>query len=105
MPPTSCPAAELFISKVEADIRHFLQDHSRIDHRHNNLNREELTALSSLSVRKEITITPADKGGSIVIMDTAKYEGEIQRQLADTNIYTRLDSNPTIRVQTKIKKF
>lgn len=104
VPPTNSPAAELFIDKVETDIRQFLEDRSRIDHRQNNLSREEHIALSLLSTRKEITIKPEDKGGSIVVMDTAKYEGEIKRQLADHNVYTRLDTNPITRVLTKIKK-
>lgn len=104
IPPTTCAAAELFINRVEMDIKLFLNDQSKRDHIQNNLSQEEIAVLSSLSNKKEITIKPADKGGSIVIMDTAKYEGEIYRQLADTQIYKRLDSNPTIRVANKIKK-
>ena len=44
----------------------------------------------------DITIKPADKGGSIVIMNTADYILEAQRQLSNPQHYKILDTDPTI---------
>ena len=43
-----------------------------------------------------ITIKPADKGGSIVIMNTIDYVKEAQRQLSNQQHYKSLDKDPTI---------
>ena len=43
-----------------------------------------------------ITIKPADKGGSIVIMNTTNYVKEAQRQLSNQQHYKTLDKDPTV---------
>lgn len=68
-----------------------MHDKPIIDHTPNNLNPFEKLALASLLARRDITIKPADKGGSIVVMDTVKYERGIIRQLSDDQSYAQLD--------------
>ena len=43
----------------------------------------------------DITIKPADKGGSIVIMNTEDYIVEANRQVSNQEHYKTLDNNPT----------
>lgn len=104
MPPTSSAAAELLINRVDEDVTQFLHKSNERDHIPKNMTKEEMMALSSLAARKEITIKPADKGGSIVIMNTVQYEREILRQLADPSVYKCLETNPTSRVMNRIKQ-
>lgn len=61
-PPTSCSAVKVFINKVDCHIKSFLGDRSKIDHTPNNLTKEELEAVSSLSARRDILIKPVNKG-------------------------------------------
>ena len=44
----------------------------------------------------DITITPADKGGCIVIMSTKDYIQEAQRQLSNSQHYRILNTDPTV---------
>ena len=44
----------------------------------------------------DITIKPADKGGSILIMNTTDYIQETQRQLSKPQHYRVLNTNPTV---------
>ena len=48
-----------------------------------NLSHKELQAMRDLHNNPDITIKPADKGGSIVIMNTMDYIQEAQRQLSN----------------------
>lgn len=40
-----------------------------------------------------ITIRPADKGGTLVVMETDRYVAEVYRQIGD--VYERLSGDPT----------
>jgi hypothetical protein len=66
-----------------------------------NLSTNERKALRSLQNRSDILIKPADKGGAIVLMDRSDYITEGQRQLNDTQTYTKLDADIT---QTNLQK-
>ena len=44
---------------------------------------------------EDITILPADKGRTTVIMDTDKYEKQMKEMLEDTNPYEVLKIDPT----------
>ncbi|CAJ0926331.1 unnamed protein product [Ranitomeya imitator] len=58
----------------------------------------KIDALRSLKENKRIVIKPADKGGSIVIMDKSHYVSIIQSQLNDRTTYQPIDRDPTFDV-------
>ena len=49
-----------------------------------------------------IVIKPADKGGSIVIMNTTDYITEVERQLKNPDHYEKLQEDPTLKYNTHI---
>ncbi|KAF3838819.1 hypothetical protein F7725_010587, partial [Dissostichus mawsoni] len=57
-----------------------------------NMSLGEHRALEELQGNKEIILKPADKGGSVVIMDRGQYIREAMRQLEDPSYYLPLDS-------------
>ena len=48
-----------------------------------NLTYKEHTAMEELAKRKDLIITDADKGGTVVIMDTDRYIKKANRQFSD----------------------
>ena len=66
----------------------------------NNLSDDQRKALIHLSNDQSITIKPADKGGSIVIME--KYKMECLKALSDPNFYEELPSDPNPEYQDTI---
>ena len=64
----------------------------------NNLSKElrkALNELKQLVTNRTIRITPADKGGAIVIQDTQDYLIEAKRQLDNTEHYNEVKKDPT----------
>lgn len=59
-----------------------LQQQKLMEPRFKNLSREEKGALRELKRNPHITIKEADKGGAVVILDTADYVAEADRQLS-----------------------
>ena len=59
-----------------------------------NLKKKEFQALRTLQNNCDITIRPADKGGSIVIRDTSKYIEEYLRQVIKKVHHEELDRDP-----------
>ncbi|KAM9324413.1 uncharacterized protein PAF06_000450 [Gastrophryne carolinensis] len=80
-PPPSSHAVETFINLVEKD---FSQIKPPSNSKNNNLSFKESQALQALSQNSDFTIKPADKGGAIVVMNSADYCNEILSQLADS---------------------
>ena len=70
-----------------------------------NMLPEENAALNQLLYNKEITIKPADKGGSIVIMDTKNYIKTALEHLEDTTIYKRMNRDETKDIATLIDTY
>ena len=64
---------------------------------------DERLKLRYLSENRNITIKGADKGGKIVIMDTADY---IKRKLLvnDREFYEKLDANPSLIYTKEVKQ-
>ncbi|KAK1905900.1 Regulator of G-protein signaling 9-binding protein [Dissostichus eleginoides] len=76
----SSPADQDSISKLQPSIAP------------TNMSLGEHRALEELQGNKEIILKPADKGGSVVIMDRGQYIREAMRQLEDPSYYLPLDS-------------
>lgn len=70
-----------------------------------NLSPEERQTLKSLKSDTSIRIMPADKGSTVVIMNTADYDREASRQLSDTRFYETVDSDPTLGLATDLRRF
>ena len=62
----------------------------------NNLTHNGVKALKELQQRDDITITNADKGDAITILDTDGYIKEAKKQLNNEQCYQKLSSNPTL---------
>lgn len=56
-----------------------------------NLTANESNALRSLRTNADIIIKPADKGGSVVVMDKVLYEAEAFRQLNNSKYYKKIE--------------
>ena len=74
-------------------------------HTHNNLTKEETSALTDLKHDPTIIIKPADKGGAIVILNTEDYITEAHRQLNNTNHYHTLRNDPTPNFHKEIQQY
>ncbi|KAM4031683.1 uncharacterized protein ACNLHF_019104 isoform 1-T2 [Anomaloglossus baeobatrachus] len=68
-----------------------------------NYTPEEDTAIRELQNNKSIIIKPADKGGSIVILDKTYYLSEIYRQLRDNSTYLPVPRDPTPQIRERIR--
>ncbi|XP_073433457.1 uncharacterized protein [Dendrobates tinctorius] len=102
-PPRLYHPVETYISLVNASVDKYIDEikHGKYHLKH-NLNREESLALKSLKNNKDIVIKPADKGGSIVVLDKKYYLSEIQRQLSDVTTYRPIPTNPIYSIERKI---
>ncbi|CAN7951161.1 unnamed protein product [Ixodes pacificus] len=83
---------DLYIDAVQREI---MQQFRQKRPGRQNLNLHERNALKSLSLRTDIVIKPADKGGAIVIMNSDDYLAEGLRQLNDPKFYKHLTCDPT----------
>ncbi|XP_077125312.1 uncharacterized protein LOC143782087 [Ranitomeya variabilis] len=102
-PPRTNHATEAYIDLIQRDINTILEQH-RLGGlpTHSNISPVEKQAIESLRSNKKITIKPADKGGAIVVQNTADYSAEILRQLSDTTTYQRISSDPTPNIKLQI---
>ena len=68
---------------------------------HQNLTKAQRTALKELKEMvkdRVLRISPADKGGAVIVQDFAKYQEEALRQLNNTVHYKRLQEDPTVEI-------
>ena len=65
-----------------------------------NLSNMERKELSKLPNNETIVITPADKGGAVVILSTGHYQSMIMQHLLDENTYKKLDSCIDSKIQS-----
>ena len=65
---------------------------------------DERLKLRYLSENRNLTIKGADKGGKIVIMDTADYIEHCELLLNDREFYEKLDANPTLIYTKEVKQ-
>ena len=71
----------------------------------NNLTIEERKALKSLSSDSSIVIKEADKGGSVVIMDTDYYVSKVQSMLNDQESYQEVNAARDSLARTNLNNF
>ena len=67
-----------------------------------NISVKERDALRSLARDKEITILPADKGRSVVVLNMSDYVDKANVLLSDTKTYKVLPRDPTGKYTTTI---
>ena len=87
-------ALEAFSSSVITKVT----SHSSQPPQHQNLSkntRKAMTDLKQLVKDRIIRISPADKGGAVVVQDFHQYYDEAMRQLSNTHHYENLSSDPT----------
>ncbi|PIK56618.1 hypothetical protein BSL78_06474 [Apostichopus japonicus] len=102
MPPKKrVPVLEAYTQVVSTETN---QLNSPFHKTHDNLPRDERTALSLLMSRSDIIIKPADKGSAVVIHDRQDYIKEAMRHLSNSDIFTLLDSDPTVIFSQQIKQ-
>ena len=68
---------------------------------HDNLSPELRTALHELQemvTKRIVRISPADKGGAVVVQDAANYVSEANRQLQNERHYSKLKKDPTVQI-------
>ena len=73
------------------------------------MSKDDWQALKELKNDESIVIKEADKGGAVVLMDSAHYEQMIYKQLEDKNTYKKVNpscDNKTMRANNAfIKKY
>ena len=65
---------------------------------------EERHKLKYLSENRNLTVTGADRGLKIVIMDTTDYIEHCELHLNDREFYEKLDANPTLIHTEEVKQ-
>ncbi|CAJ0943929.1 unnamed protein product [Ranitomeya imitator] len=105
-PPRIYHPVETYVDFVKQDVKSVLEsiEQGQI-HVKQNLTRDEHLALVSLKNNRQLIIKPADKGGSIVVLDRDYYMQEIRTQLSDLGTYRLVSSNPTFDIARVIKGF
>ena len=88
-----------FRKRVQAETLKF---HDRRNER--NLTRSEYCAIKQLRENHAIVIKPADKGGAIVVMNKEDYIAEANRQLDNSEYYTKISQDPTTPFKRELKK-
>ena len=84
-------AIEIFCSTIEQQIMDIREEGDN----YRNLTKEEQEALKSLQNDTEIIIKSADKGSAVVVWGREDYLKEADSQLSDTNIYEKVDFDPS----------
>ena len=75
---------------------------SRPRHNHDNMSKQEKTALRQLKSRQDIVIKQANKGGAIVVWRKDLYIQEANRHLSNTEFYVHVESDTTKTIQTQL---
>ena len=90
-----------YISVVKKEVTELLKNPN---YQEPNLTSHEWLKLRYLSENRNLTIKAADKGGKIVIMDTADYIEHCELLLNDREFYEKLDVNPTVTYTKEVKQ-
>ena len=93
-----------YILKIEKELDVLVHDLNTSTIKLNdNLSSNQRKALHDLKGNNNIVIKPADKGGSIVIMDKDNYMKETCTQLHDGRFYQKIDNDPTQTLTNKLR--
>ena len=92
---------QIYISIVKKEITELLK---KPNYQQSSLKSDERLKLRYLSENRNLTIKGADKGGEIVIMDTADYIEHCELLFLDKEFYEKLDANPTLIYTEEIKR-
>ena len=66
--------------------------------------KEEIKILQNLKKDTNTVITRADKGGTVVIMDSLDYQNKINTLLLDKNTYKEIKTDPTDKYTKQLRK-
>jgi len=99
-PPRASPEIETYLKRVNDTLNNLTLNNSRP-----NLTNSERQTLNQLASDTSLVIKSADKGSGIVVEDRDKYIQAGLQHLSDTNIYEKIDSDPTIPLSLGINKF
>ena len=91
---------DFFVNKCRHDINKLNFNRNT---KFSNLSLEERVALKNLSMRKDIIVKAADKGGALVVWRADLYQKEALRQLSDTSFYAKVDKDVTSTNQQIVK--
>ena len=84
------------LTYIEATQRELEKELKKMKEKpYNNLTKSERTSMKELSERVGITITKAEKGGAVVIVDVKDYIKQAERQIDNTKNYRKLQEDPT----------
>ena len=89
-----------FINNVTKDLKDHLKNNE--NKFWNNLDNDQRKALLDLANDPSITIKPADKGGSMVIMNTDNYEKSCLNGPLNPNFYGELPADPNPKYRTDL---
>ena len=90
-----------YISIVKKEVTELLK---KPNYQQSNLTSDERLKLWYLSENRYLTIKGADKGGKIVIMDTADYIKRCKLLLNDREFCEKLDANPLVIYTKEVKQ-
>ena len=68
-----------------------------------NLSKEELECIIGLAKNKNLVVTKADKGNSVVIMNKNEYIEKLSSQLQDTSKFVKLNYDPTLEREKSLQ--
>lgn len=102
-PDKATKSAELYLDKTEADLKIALSTPPLYPPR-SNVTAEQRRFITAMKQSSDYIVKPADKNLGLTLMDRAWYDGEIVRQLADTNTYRPVsyESIPIRAIYVKI---
>ena len=69
-----------------------------------NITPDERAAIRTLGKNRDVTILPADKGRTTVVMDSTRYDTQMTTMLTDTQTYELLTKDPTEDKKNQLKK-
>ena len=86
-------------------LRHQISNAIKPIKNKNNLDKEEVKALKALKSDRTISIVPADKDQSIVILNKNDYIDKVEDHLSDRSIYKPINNDPNSKLRTIINSF